>query len=59
LKVEYNIRRKMNPIDKIRMEKLERTEDTLRSIGCEKCVKCLMFMDKEYLNKDNTCGECR
>jgi hypothetical protein len=49
----------MNPIDKIRMEKLERTEDTLRSIGCEKCVKCLMFMDKEYLNKDNTCGECR
>jgi hypothetical protein len=47
-----------NILDKIRKERLIRIENNLRTLGCEKCSVCNIFMDKEYLNKNNVCGVC-
>jgi hypothetical protein len=41
---------------------LERTELSLRMAGCEKCTKCTMWMDKEYIKEiegKNICDTCK
>jgi len=39
------------------LERLKRTEETLRQLGCEKCNVCNYYMDREHIN-NNVCNEC-
>ncbi len=40
------------------LERLKRTEETLRQLGNEKCNICNYWVDKEYINPQKICNEC-
>ena len=46
-------------LENFRAERLKKSEELLRLSGCEKCNQCNCFMDKELVNKDNLCSDCR
>jgi len=47
----------MDKFEQMKSEQLKKSEEELRRIGCEKCTKCGIFMDKGYIN-NGTCNEC-
>jgi hypothetical protein len=48
----------MSNYDSLRAERLNRTEATLRSVGCEKCNSCNYFMDKDFIASNGLCNSC-
>lgn len=47
----------MNKLEEIRLINLEKLENHLRQLGCEKCNYCQRFMDKKYII-NGRCEEC-
>ncbi len=45
-------------LEHLRKERLKRTEETLRLMGCEKCKVCNYWVDKEFI-VDGKCNLCR
>jgi hypothetical protein len=48
----------MDILIKLKQERLERTEESLRLAGCDKCKICNFWIDKEEI-KDGICNECK
>jgi hypothetical protein len=43
-------------IEKIRSERLKKTEEQLIQLGCSKCIECGMWSDNSYI-RDGICKE--
>jgi len=47
----------MDILEKLKQERLERTEESLKLAGCLKCKICGIWVDKSYIEAGK-CNEC-